>query len=280
MSRSLVYSNWDIHRLQQIFKWVVYFLLIVNFGFYIADDLTRALLTQTRESSIFLWLREFATTIDEAAWFMLIIMLELQTYVLEDRQVTKRVKLALHTTRMICFLMIAYTIFTYGQYAIRIVPTVPVEGASHLCELTERAYFYTSNLEYTEITEETCVHLSSDSSFVFLASENVITGTDGLALERRLAWADVAEATLWIVVIALIEVIVRLQERGIGHGALISGLNRVKTLAYLAILGLGAWWASLGHWLYLWDEILWVGGFTAIEMNLSEWRDEIDEENQ
>lgn len=280
MLKTAVDSNWDLHRLQQIFKWVVYCLLIVNFGFYVADDLARALLTQTRESSLLLWLREFATTIDEAAWFLLIIMLELETYVLEDRHVTKRVRIGLHSARLLCCLMIAYTIFTYGHYALRITPTVPVEGASHLCELIDRPYFFTHNLEYTEITSENCAQLSTDSSFVFLASENVITDTAGLALERQLAWVDFAEVTIWIVIIALIEVVVRLQERGVGHGRLISGLNHAKTCAYVSILGLGIWWASLGHWLYLWDEILWVGGFTAIEMNLSEWRDEIDEQNE
>ncbi len=280
MSRSSVYSNWNIHRLQQIFKWVVYFLLIVNFGFYIADDLARALLTQTRDSSLFRWLREFATTIDESAWFILIIMLELETYVLEDRHFTKRVKLVLHSARLLCCLMIAYTIFTFGHYAFQLISIVPVEGASHLCELHDKSYFFTYNIEYTEITSENCAELSSDSSFVFLASENVIADTTGLALERQLAWVDFAEVTLWIVIIALIEVVVRIQERGIGKSALISGLNRIKTCAYLVILGVGVWWASLGHWLYLWDEILWVGGFTAIEMNLSEWRDEIEEQNE
>ena len=280
MSRSSVYSNWDIHRLQQIFKWTVYFLLIVNFGCYIADDLTRAILTQTRESSIFQWLREFATTIDESAWFILIIMLELETYVLEDRHFTKRVRLALHSARLFCCLMIAYTIVTYGQYAVNIIPNVPVQDASNLCELSDRSHFFTSNLEYTEITPENCAQLSSDSSFFLLVEENIVTDTAGLALERQLAWVDFAEASLWIVIIALIEVVVRIQERGIGHGALISGLNWIKNFAYVAILGLGVWWASLGHWLYLWDEILWVGGFTAIEMNLSEWRDEIDEQNE
>ena len=279
MSRSSVYSNWDIHRLQQVFKWVVYCLLIVNFGFYIADDLTRAILTQTRESSIFQWLREFATTIDVAAWFILIFMLELETYVLEDRQVTKRVRLALHLARLLCALMIAYSIFTFGHYAFRVIPTLPVENASHLCELTDRSYFFAFNIEYTEITAETCAELSSDSSFFYLASENVITDTAGLALERQLAWADFAEVTVWIVIIVLIEVVVRLQDRGIGHGVLISGLNLAKTLGYATLLGIGVWWATLGHWLYLWDEILWVGGFTAIEMNLSEWRDEIEEQD-
>jgi hypothetical protein len=27
--------------------------------------------------------------------------------------------------------------------------------------------------------------------------------------------------------------------------------------------------------LYLWDELVWIGGFAAIEMNVSQWRDEL-----
>jgi hypothetical protein len=30
--------------------------------------------------------------------------------------------------------------------------------------------------------------------------------------------------------------------------------------------------------LYLWDELVWIGGFAAIEMNVSQWRDELLEE--
>ena len=47
---------------------------------------------------------------------------------------------------------------------------------------------------------------------------------------------------------------------------------------YAGILGIGIYWASLGHWLYLWDEFVWIMGFAAIDINLSEWRDEIIEE--
>ena len=36
--------------------------------------------------------------------------------------------------------------------------------------------------------------------------------------------------------------------------------------------------ASLSHWLYLWDEMLWIGGFMAIDMNLSDWRNEMVDE--
>jgi hypothetical protein len=27
--------------------------------------------------------------------------------------------------------------------------------------------------------------------------------------------------------------------------------------------------------LYFWDELVWIGGFAAIEMNVSQWRDEL-----
>ena len=44
---------------------------------------------------------------------------------------------------------------------------------------------------------------------------------------------------------------------------------------YLTLIGLGIYWASLSHWLYLWDELVWIGGFAVIEMNISEWHGEL-----
>jgi len=41
---------------------------------------------------------------------------------------------------------------------------------------------------------------------------------------------------------------------------------------------LGIYWASLSHWLCTWDTLVWIGGFAAIEMNVSEWREELVEE--
>ena len=41
------------------------------------------------------------------------------------------------------------------------------------------------------------------------------------------------------------------------------------------LIGIAIYWATLSHWLYVWDEFLWIAGFAAIEMNLSEWRNEL-----
>jgi hypothetical protein len=71
---------------------------------------------------------------------------------------------------------------------------------------------------------------------------------------------------------------VRLQGHGVSGGRLLSTINSLKLLLYSILIALGVYWASLSHWLYFWDELVWIGGFAVIEMNVSQWRDELLEE--
>ena len=68
-----------------------------------------------------------------------------------------------------------------------------------------------------------------------------------------------------------------MQNRGITGGPLIRIGSTVKLSLYTVLILEGIYWATLSHWLYLWDELLWIGGFAAIEMNVSDWRDELNE---
>lgn len=79
------------HKLQQIVKWSVYTLLIINFVFYILEDWDRAIHTLREGSTLLDWTSEFATSIDEGAWFLLLFMFELETYVLSDEKLKGRV---------------------------------------------------------------------------------------------------------------------------------------------------------------------------------------------
>ncbi len=106
----------------------------------------------------------------------------------------------------------------------------------------------------------------------------VVTDANGLELERDLALVDLVEAAVWLLILLAIEMIVRLQGRGVTGGPLIATGNAVKLFLYLILLAAGVYWATLSHWLYLWDELVWIGGFAAIEMNMAEWRDELLEE--
>ena len=267
-----------LHRIQQGVKWTVYTLLLVNFGFYIVEDSVRAAHTLTAESTFLDWTSEFATTIDESAWFILLFMFELETYALSDEALKGWVARLLHGARLVCFVMIAHTIYAYVDSVVNLQATQPVEEASNLCDLAGQDLSFVYNLEYTAVTRNTCNGLSSASAFYRVGKDPVVTDMAGLSLERALSWADLYEGTAWLLALLAIETVLRLQERGVTGGTLMRTVNWGKNLLYASILGVGVYWASLAHWLYLWDEILWIGGFMAIDMNLSEWRQEMLDE--
>ena len=88
---------------------------------------------------------------------------------------------------------------------------------------------------------------------------------------------------LWIVFalnagMFAIEIVVRLQGRGVTGGVLMRSANLTKAVCYGILFVLAVYWGWLGHWLYTWDTFVWVAGFAAIEMNVNEWRHELIDE--
>ena len=269
--------NHDLHKLQQAVKWIVYSLLLVNWAFYVHEDWDRGTHTLDAGSTLFDWTREFATTIDVAAWLILILMLELETYVLEDQDWKGWVVKTVHGIRMLCFIMIAHTVLAFAITVKDYQSTVMVENASSLCDLVGQDLSYVYNLEYTEISAETCSDLSNESQFYKVGVDPLVSTLDGLTLERALAWADLIEVIAWLLIILAIEIVVRVQERHIHSSPVITVANRFKLFFYLILVGLAAYWAWLSHWLYTWDTFVWIAGFAVIEMNISDWRDELME---
>jgi hypothetical protein len=268
----------DWHKVQQAVKWIVYTLLIVNWVFYFFEDWNRAMHTLTAESGFLDWTEEFATSIDESAWFLLLFMFEIETYVVDDKDWKGWITHTVRGVRIACYVMLAHSVYAFTIIVMNLQPTIPVEGISDLCELNGSGVSYVFNLEYTEVDADTCTNLSDGTQLYHIADDPLVTTLAGLELERDLAWADLAEVIIWLLVLLVIEIVVRMQSHGISGGPLIKGGNAIKLLLYASLMGLGIYWASLTHWLYLWDEFLWIAGFAAIEMNLSEWRDEMQEE--
>ncbi len=264
-----------MHKIQQAVKWTVYTLLIINFVFYVFEDWNRAIHTLHAGSTFLDWTSEFANSIDESAWFLLLFMFELETYVVADEDWKGWVAHTVRGVRLFCYVLIAHTVYAYIIVVASLQPTVAVEDISDLCGLTSADVSYVYNLEYTEVSELTCGELSSESQFYWLAGDSVVSDMAGLNLERDLAWADLVEAVVWLLILLAIELVVRVQGRGIIGGALMSTANALKIFLYLSLIALGIYWATLSHWLYLWDELVWIGGFAAIEMNVSQWHDEL-----
>jgi hypothetical protein len=280
IARFVAMDEAKLHKLQQAVKWTVYSLLIVNFLFYFLEDLERVRHVLHEGSTFLDWTSEFTTSIDESAWFILLFMFELETYVLEDKDWKGWVAHVIRGARLACYVMLAHTIFAYSNTSIDLMATTPVENASSLCDLVDDSVSYVHNLEYTEVNEQTCADLSTANKFFWVADDPVVTDLDSLNLERDLAWVDLAEAATWLLILLAIEIIVRMQSRGVTGSTLVTSLNRIKLGLYSTLIAISIYWAWLGHWLYLWDELLWIGGFAAIEMNVSEWREELIEQGE
>ena len=264
---------------RQVIKWIIYSLLLVNYALYIRDDWQIALHTMRNGGTFLEWTRAFTTTIDEFAWLALLLLLELETYVLSDEALQGSITRIMRATRILCFIFIAHTLYGFGTNVSEVTQDIPVTDVTDLCQLADRDISYAKNLEYTPLDHSNCADLSNASQFFYLDPKNrlIVTDPDGLVIERHLAWLDLVEAFVWLCILFTIELVVRLHERNITKGRLIGITNFSKVIFYSILLFAAGYWIYRGHYYFAWDEFLWITGFFVIEMNVSDWRKEIDE---
>ena len=266
----------------QLIKLVVYSLLLLNFALYVRNDLVIAAHTMRNGGPLIEWTRAFATTIDESAWIILIILLELETHVLSDEALTRKKVIFMHGARFICYGFLAHTLYAWGISVYQLSGVTPIESVSDLCQLAGTDVSFATNLVYTLLDTSNCENLSNGSQFFYIDPPTFIIVTDsaGLIIERQLAWVDLLEAISWLLILLTIEIMVRLQDRNISEGPAISGLNAAKILLYTLLWGAIAYWLYRGHLMFAWDEFVWIAGFVLIEMNIAEWRQEIIGDDQ
>ncbi|MCS5593007.1 MAG: hypothetical protein NZ730_00365, partial [Porticoccaceae bacterium] len=78
-------------------------------------------------------------------------------------------------------------------------------------------------------------------------------------------------------ILLTIEITVWLQDRNISEGPVFKLLTRIKVVLYAMLWGAISYWIYRTHYMFAWDEFVWIAGFFAIEMNVVEWRNEINE---
>jgi hypothetical protein len=270
-------STWRKLDKGQVLKWTIYSLLLINWGYYFIEEIYISSHTLRQGGTFLEWTREFATTIDEFAWFGLLFMFELETYSLEGETIKKRgVRWAIHGFRLICYVFLMHTIFARATTVIDFNEVVLAPEVTGLCQLVGDEISFGENYHYTIIDRDNCSGFSDDTRFYYL-EPSVITDQEGYDLERRLVWVDLVEASTWLLVMFALELAVWLQSRNITGGPLMLASHAGKLL-YGLLWAAAIYWAWKGHWVYAWDEALWILGFWAIENNLSKWRDEIRED--
>ena len=270
-------STWQETALQRL-KWVIYTFLSINFFYYWYEDWNAAQFTLTNGSTFNDWVSAYAATWDFISWLVLIAIYEIETYWLEDDFDNKLVTALMQLTKAICYGLILRTTYAYVGNLNDVMNVSVIPNVTELCNLANQNYAFLRNLAYTEINLETCRQIPYAGEFYLYPKEPVITDTAGLLEDTQLRRADLIENVSWLIVVAMIELTVQLQNRGYHEGAAISWANRLKVIAYFTIAGAAVYWFTKGHYVYTWDEFVWIAGFAALDVNLSEWRHELEEE--
>lgn len=261
------------NRLFQLFKYTVYSLLTINVYLFWNEESAAAALQFTNGIAFGDIIEAYAATIDTAAWVVLLLMFELETYVLEDHHYTPAVTTSLKTVRALCLAIIAYAFMGYVENLNFILSAAPYVGGTDPCALIGWSWGTTLD-EFVEITATNCETLSGGPALIQFAGMTAVVDSGGYEIIRNLAWLDVINSAAWILVVLVLEIDVQLQERNRYEGIALYISNALKGVLYTILLLAAVYWGIDGDFVDFWDAFLWLVAFFFIEMNVIEWRQE------
>jgi len=271
----------DRGRLFQLFKYAVYALLTLNIFLFFAEEWAASAHRFTDGVALADMIEAFAATIDTAAWVVLLLMFELETSVLEDEQFTRRVTWTLHGLRAICYLFIVYSFYGYLVKLLYLAGSAPLPGVSDICSLVNGDWSYAVDIdEYMILTAANCGEFSTASAYLQFPGISAVVDQAGFSEIVRLAWVDVINSAVWLLVVIVLEIDVRLQEHNQLEGAFLRISNASKFILYAILLLAAIYWGFKGDFVDFWDAFLWLVAFVFIELNVFDWRQESIEEQR
>jgi hypothetical protein len=265
------FGSGNRYRIFVALKYATYFLLTINVFLFLQEELLALEHTFVDGIELAQLGQVFSATIDTAAWVVLLLLFELETWVLNDELIKGRVKWTLHGVRAVCAVFIVYA-FLFGYYPemLTLYQVAPLPLAD-LCSLVGQDFSLLLDLdEYAALDAGNCQAVSGQ--LYQWRDFHIVADAATLESARYLAWTDVINAGAWILVVIVLEVEVRMQLRG-GLTDHVLRINKViKFLVYAVLFTAAAYWGYAGDFLDFWDAFLWLFAFIFIEMNVFEWQ--------
>jgi hypothetical protein len=217
----------------------------------------------------------FSSTIDTAAWVVLLLLFELETCIIPDEKLVGLTKRALHTIRMLCYIIITYAFYGYLTKVGLLDQFNPTQ-ITDLCTLGADWRIMDTLNVYNQITKETCTALSTvGTTFSSYDNFKIISSAAKLSDVKMLSWVDVINSGSWLLVVIMLEYDVRVQ-LGQFNSKLWKKYNVfVKATVYFVLLLAAIYWGVTGNFIEFWDAFLWLVAFFLIEMNMFEWQAEV-----
>lgn len=263
-------------RLFQLAKYVIYAILTVNVVHFVVEAAGGVAYTFGEGLGLGDLIVAYADPIDSAAWLVLLLILELETYVLEDDAIGRRLWLLLQAITALCTVAIVYAFYGYvanlflpngfAAYAGPPPCTLAGEGASVLRTLDE----------YVPLTAETCLQLKR--GVLHNAELDMFATPDAFHELSQLVWLDIVNAGTWLVVVVILQIEVYLQSTRLAASRLFRAYKALKLPLYGLLLYCVVRWWMLGDGWNAWDALVWLVAFFFIEVNVMSWQEEVARE--
>lgn len=271
--------KFDREKIFQTFKYSLYLFLMFNvYVFFQEDHLASA---ETFAEGL-QWgdvIEAYTASIDTAAWVVLLLLFELETYVLDDEQLKGLTKWSMNIISFVCYTFIVYSFYGYVSKYMVIHSAIPysIEDA---CSLVGSGMTFIKDLdEYLPLTLGNCKALVNTQLFQ-IANTQIISDQQHLIDAQRLSVVDVVNSANWLVIVVILEMEVFLQLRGKLTKPIIAFNKWVKVVLYSILLLAAIYWGLKGDFFDFWDAFLWIVAFIFIELNIFEWNAETQDKNE
>jgi len=252
-----------------LFKYFVYLALAADVGFFFVEEWIAAQHVFKDGLSWVQVIQGFAATIDTAAWVILLLMFELETFQLSDASLTPSLTRSLVAIRGLCYALIVYACYGYVLKAFALADYQAVMMSAS-CDYIVKGYGVLIAVdEYQALTPENCGALTG---LVYLNEAIKALATSATFEDVvNLARIDVINSLSWILVVIILELDVWL---GV-EGRLSKGFEwfswRLKIALYIILLIVAGYWGWAGDFLDFWDAFLWILAFVFIERSVFVW---------
>ncbi len=248
----------------QLFKYAVYLSVFTNVFLFLRKDIAAAAHRFGGDFSVTQIFEAYTNTIDTAAWVVLLILFELETYVIPKDKLSYRLSLFFRVITIGCFMVIFSSFLGYVE-GLKWLQNYEKASINTLCEAVGQSWMVELD-EFKIIEEENCDKLAKGTKFYLHNTKSVYTDNHFLNETNWLASINVINSLSWLLIVFLLELDLRLK-RHINPRLTFY----LKKFLYLTLLFCAVYWGVYGDFLEFWDAFLWIVAFVFIELNILNW---------
>ena len=182
------------------------------------------------------FIQVFSATTDTVSWFLLLLLFEIETSVLDLRNQSRKIKFSIFLFRGLCYGAICYAFLGY-YYELLTIYDVILVSKNDVCPISSNWSLLVDVDEYISLEPENCILLPSVLGQI--SSFKIIAPMDTLASVQYLTLVDLMTMRILVVVL---ELELQLLQKEDTSKIVINSVFLLKAILYLVLFSAAIYW--------------------------------------